>query len=212
MDQLWDQTGNLPEGGSGHRVPVWVVPRWHELRELVVMAEMTVTNPRVPTGKRLFYGGMVDATGWVLGRLFGPVTGRDEVPVTFLTAQFETAIADCVLRDEPLGWVSELCEPAGVKYWPPLADLTSDQVRGARMALRWLTGVDETPPLPVPLRNPDGALVTASQMYDSLLRREPQADAGRRLELRRQAAKSAEESYAVAKAIREHLDQRSRRG
>jgi hypothetical protein len=185
--------------------PTWVVPFPTEVADLIGLATLSISDPQAPTSTRLACGGMVSAAGWVVGMLFGPLTERHEHPVTLPLARAEYAIAATALHgdgDDP-DFPQRYCASLGVRYYP-VKPQEPDYVWGAWWTLRWLIGEVDQPPIPVPLRHPNGTLATAAQIYDALLRDEPAATPQRHTHLRRRAAELAQESADLALALRAH--------
>lgn len=184
--------------------PAWVVPYVHEVRELIGVASMSTVDPDCPTATRMACGGMASAAGWVRGQLFGPITERHD-PVTAHAIEAELAVAEVVVFDRDPNTARRYCASFGEPYLPPVSfGQDRDYAMGVVLTLRWLLGRDVQPPLVIPLRHPDGRLVTADELYRVLAADEPAATAQRQAELRQRADHLAGESVSIARALREH--------
>jgi hypothetical protein len=117
-------------------------------------------------------GGMAAAVAWVQGGRAGPVTDRDEKPVTRELAVAEMWAAVAVADGGTPPPLEVICEQFGVAYWAPLAvdRLWAD---GVWRALRWLTGTQAEPPMQVPVRHVDGSTPSAEELYGLALAAAP---------------------------------------
>jgi hypothetical protein len=144
---------------------------------------------------------MVAALGWVRGVLAGPVTGRDETPVTVSLARAESWAAAATRADWSSPPLRDVCETLGVRYWPPF-QVEPGYAWGVCATLRWLTGTDQASPLPIPVRTPTGAVASGEQVYAALVAQ----SAGRvglreRARLRREAGETAARSRYLAELV-----------
>jgi hypothetical protein len=64
--------------------------------------------------------------------------------------------------------LERICADLGVEHWPPLA--VEGWAEGVWLALRWLLGEEKADaPMTLPQRSPDGALLTADELYERTL-------------------------------------------
>lgn len=173
--------------------PTWATPPPSEIAD-----EMWLACAAHVDGDRPVFTGVMAATAWVRGGRSAPVTERGEQPVTRGLAEVEEWAA--LVAHEPSMRtnlpVDSIAADAGVSWREPLR-VDADYARGAWRALRWILGMpDARPPLPVPLRNPDGTLVTADQLYEQTIAANPHRDwePEQRLEARNWAAAEAARS------------------
>ena len=185
--------------------PAWVEPRRHEVADLIALASISTQDSSIPTATRYAYGAMLSASAWVSGLLFGPITHRDDAPVTLDVARAELFTAETLLYPERRAQLSAFCASTGVRSWTPV-ETQRDYVLGAWVTLRWLIGLEAAPPIPVPLRHEDGSLLTETEIYEGFLAGEPAPGAARRQAIRRTAATMAQESYNMARTIRIHSE------
>jgi hypothetical protein len=165
-----------------------IEPTWAAPPRLAIADEMWLAyRAHVDTGRPV-YDGVVAAAAWVRGGRPAPVTERDEQPVTLGLAEVELLAA--MVANEPSTRVNlpvdGIAADHGVSWREPVR-VDPDYAGGAWRALRWLTGVpDQRAPLPVPVRNPDGTLVTADQLCEQAIAANPHRDweAEQRVELR----------------------------
>jgi hypothetical protein len=69
--------------------------------------------------------------------------------------------------------LEQLCSDLGVEYWPPLP-VERGWAEGVWLALRWLLGKPGADaPLTLPQRGPDGAVLTADELYERELASAP---------------------------------------
>ena len=117
-----------------------------------------------------WHRGVALTAAWVRGYPGGrgPVTLRDEQPVTRPLANAERWAAVWVDTDGPRLSLRDDAERFGVAYWEPV--VTSRLwARGAEAVLRWLLAKPlerRRPPMPVPERNAEGAVATAEELYE----------------------------------------------
>jgi hypothetical protein len=187
---------------EGSRLPGWVVPGRFEVSDVSCLALRGVVENR----SRRACAGMVAALGWVHGVLSGPVTGRDESPVSWETATAELWAAASTRPDWPSPPLRQVCETLAVRCWPP-ASVDADFALGVCATLRWLTGADEQPPLPIPVRNAAGTPATQFEVYTELLAAREAAGGrvgpGEVVELVAEAARVAARSRDLAALVAE---------
>lgn len=103
---------------------------------------------------------------WSGGR--GPVTLRDEQPVTRALATAERWAAAWVDTDGPKFSLRDDAERIGVPFWEPVTE-SRLWARGAESVLAWLLAnplEQRRPPMPVPVRNTEGTVATAEELYE----------------------------------------------
>ncbi|MGH3770202.1 MAG: hypothetical protein ACRDRW_02185 [Pseudonocardiaceae bacterium] len=136
-------------------------------------------------------GGVLGAVEWVIGTGCGPITGRDERPVTWSLAVAELTAAAVVMRGS--GPLESECARLGVAYREPLFT-DRDHAVGVWRTLGWLCEPDRVggSPLPVPQRRPDGSVPSADELYAGAIAVNPGAyrEPGQRVELRGRAVKA----------------------
>jgi hypothetical protein len=107
------------------------------------------------------------------------------------------------MSDDARPNLEQICADLGVEYWPPLA-VERGWAEGVWLALRWLLGEQGADaPMTLPQRSPDGALLTADDLYERALARAPSQYDSReqRQALHAQVLQTARKSYAVADLI-----------
>lgn len=148
------------------RTPDWVVPPVSQIADEHWLSYAMLRNTRRP-----WAAGVACAIAWIRGGRVGPITERDEQPVTRALAEAESWAAEAV-RDPscppPLGLIY-----AQLKVVParPQSGHDVNYCVGVWLALRWVLGVPgQEAPLPVPRRHPDGTLYTGDDLYAEVLR------------------------------------------
>lgn len=149
--------------------PEWVVPSSREVDD----AHWLAYRGYVDHGSVAAEGACA-ALAWVRGGGNGPVTGRDEQPVTEALARAEMWAASAVERivsvPPPL---ERICGDLGVAYWPP-GEVDPGWATGVRVVLRWLYGAPgQKPPIEVPVRLADGTTPSADQLYEVAIKAMP---------------------------------------
>jgi hypothetical protein len=144
--------------------PGWVVPGPFAVRDLSCLALRRVVEKRCREAT-----GIVATLGWLHGRLPGPITARADSASSRDVALCELCAAESLLGDggPPRPFV-EVCRMLGVRFVAPI-DVDAGYARGVWRTLLWLFGSAVTPPLVVPLRHPDGALMGEVEVYVALL-------------------------------------------
>jgi len=126
-----------------------------------------------------WHRGVALTVGWLRGGPggAGPITLRNEQPVTRALANAERWAAVWVDTDGPKLSVRDDCERLGVAFWEPV--VTSRLLtRGAEAVLAWLLAnplEQRHPPMSVPERNAEGAVATAEELYQHELSTAPHA-------------------------------------
>ena len=148
-------------------VPTWTVP----------------TTPAVIDCHRLAHRAAETGGGWVARGRAAALDWALGVPgcVSPITQQATPPAGADVVREE---WI------AAADVLTPDEDLTA-WAGGAADALGWLTGIGD-PPVPLPLRRPDGSLPTADQLYAERVRHwwGPEQRAAARREASRDATRA----------------------
>jgi hypothetical protein len=113
---------------------------------------------------------MMATAAWVRGGRRAPVTERTAVPVTRAHAEAEMWATFVVAT--PSFPAASMCVERGLDYRPPVV---FDHVwaGGAAETLRWLLGMSDQPPMPLPQRRADGWLMSADELYEHALRARP---------------------------------------
>lgn len=174
------------------KIHAWVAPTPMEVIDLHWLAYQVHSK----TGSARC-AGISGALAWVCGGSTGPATGRTEKPVTKELAEAEmwatTALAN----------VEQLCSDLGVEYWSPLP-VERGWAEGVWLALRWLLGESGADaPLTLPQRGPDGAVLTADELYERELARAPSQyeSQEQRQALRAEMRRVARDCEATARLI-----------
>ena len=183
--------------------PRWVTPTACEVVDLHVLACLVHAAEQSATA-----AGMAAAVAWVGGGRRGPVTGRDEQPVSKALAQAEqwAAVAASSAADGlPPPPLESFCASLQVAYWPP-GQVSPQWAHGVRRALRWLTGAQEEPPLPVPMRSSDGHVLRAEELFAQAAAEQaaywiPEDRAVARLQAERDAERSRQLAALIADAV-----------
>lgn len=150
------------------RTPRWVKPTADEVDDFHWLGYRVHTE----AGPE-WVSGAVTAAAWVRGGRTAPVTERDEQPVTAALAEAElwAAVAAGPAGDGlPL---TSIYTRLGVTPWPT-QPVSRQWAEGAWRALRWLLGLQgQGPPLPLPVRNPDGTTPTRDELYAAQMALQP---------------------------------------
>jgi hypothetical protein len=178
-------------------IPTWVVPAPTEIIDLHWLAYRVHSD----TGSARC-AGINGALAWVGGGPAGPITGRTEKPVTEALARAEMWAAMDISNGATPG-LEQVCAELGVEYRPPLP-VERGWAEGVWLALRWLLGENEADaPLTLPRRSPDGAVLTAKELYERELACAPSRYESReqRQALHAEIQQIARKSHAVADLI-----------
>lgn len=182
------------------RTPEWVTPPAREVEDLHWLSHRAYEETQ-----RVWTGGVTAALSWVRGIRRGPITTRDERPVTDRLARAEMWAADaCLDPNLPLG---KIYRDLDVAPWPPI-ELDRDYAGGVRAVLLWLVedpAVGILPPLPVPVRLADGTTPTADNLVEAALNAAPYLYVlpEQRQALRRQSSSDAARYRQIAEIIDE---------
>lgn len=149
--------------------PEWVVPSPREVDDAYWLAHQEHADRHSAAA-----GGVGAALAWVRGGRVGPVTGRDEQPVTEALARAEMWAATAAERPgrtpPPL---ERTCADLGVAFWSPGA-VDNRWATGARATLRWLLGAPgQQAPAELPVRRSDGSTPTAAELYEAVVATTP---------------------------------------
>jgi hypothetical protein len=196
-------------------LPVWVVPTHREVVDLYWVAHGWLRD----TGS-LWASGIIAALLWAEGGVrFGPVTGRDEQPVTSEVAVAEWFSAVAAV-DGPGGGagdgVEALCAGLGVRFWAPDPVVPRRYAEGVYQTLEWLISVSPSarpvppkcsaPPLPIPERRADGSTPSADELLTRAFLAYPVLSClseSQDLSLRQRVAAEAQEHRRLAELIAE---------
>lgn len=157
------------EGMGGWASTTWAArPR----AAIVELMWLGLRDYRFETGS-LWSAGVAAAAGWAVGQRAGPVTDRQDVPLTRELVTAELWAANLAIDQAPDGPRVRGGRPValaavvklGVEWREPLP-VRFVYADGVWRALRWLLGVEgQDAPFEVPLRRPDGSLVSADDLY-----------------------------------------------
>lgn len=184
--------------------PTWVTPDASQIADLHWLAYGMLTRTRLP-----WAAGVACSVAWIRGGRVGPVTERDEQPVTRAIADAERWAAEAARVPASPPPLDLIYAQLKVAPWAPLPDQDPDYAVGCWCALRWVLGVPgQDPPLAVPRRHPDGRLYTAAELYAEVIRADdgrlsPEQRAAKRLQAERDAAKYRYYSDQIAQVQRD---------
>ncbi len=153
--------------GSGPVRPGWVsVENAFALDDLMALAFGLLAEGEGTDWHR----GVALTAAWVRGYpgAAGPVTLRDEQPVSRELAAAERWAAAWVDSDGPRFSLRDDAERIGVAFWEPVTG-SRLWARGAEAVLAWLLANPlerRPPPMPVPVRTAEGAVATARELYE----------------------------------------------
>jgi hypothetical protein len=178
--------------------PGWVIPSAQEVDDLRWIAYRVAAD-----GGSVRAAGVGGALAWIRGDRTGPITARDEQPVTCAIAQAEmwAAIAmEDTKTPPPLELISARL---GVAHWSPQPVETA-WADGVGLALGWVTGEDGCgPPMHLPVRNVHGRVCTADELYAAAVATGPHwyAHPEQQIELRSKCESIARRSAGLAALI-----------
>ncbi|WP_433503214.1 hypothetical protein ACQP04_26125 [Pseudonocardia halophobica] len=147
--------------------PPWAVPSRAQIADLHWLAYADATE----SGSRTA-AGVVAAVAWARGGQQAPVSGRTEQPVSRALAEMELWAARTVMSPNSPVPIDALRDELGVTYCPP-RQLDPHRAAGASAALNWLLGKATSPPLPLPVRRPDGRPIEAQELVDAAMAAAP---------------------------------------
>jgi hypothetical protein len=143
--------------------PGWVKPPPWEVEDLHWLAYRRYADSDSSRA-----AGICVTLAWVRGGRAGPVTGRDERPVTVVVAAAEMWAAVAVSEDGPPPPLRAICADLDVVFWEPTVS-NRGFAEGARGVLEWLLGTPgvngRVPPMLVPKRLPDGSVPSVKELY-----------------------------------------------
>ncbi len=145
--------------------PSWAAPEIAQVADLMWLAYGSWAR----SGSQRSAAVMATAA-WVRGGRPAPVTERTDAPVTRAHAEAELwATFEVTTPPFP---AESMCAARGVDYRPPVV---FDHVWavGAAATLRWLLGMSDPSPMPLPQRRSDGSVVSAEELYERALRARP---------------------------------------
>lgn len=150
---------------------MWVVPPARQVNDLHWLAYRLFTD-QGQSGA----GGIAATLGWIHGDRVGPITERDEQPVTRALVHAEIWAAfrvDDEFTDDPEPSLRSTCERWGVVYWPVVAT-DPRWANGVWRTLHWLVEtVKVKPPVTLPVRNPDGTVPTVDELVKAEMAASP---------------------------------------
>ncbi|HEX5145343.1 MAG TPA: hypothetical protein VFW21_15875 [Mycobacterium sp.] len=153
------------------RTPDWVTPPASHIADEHWLAYAMLVRDRLP-----WAAGVACSIAWIRGGRVGPITERDEQPVTRAVADAERWAAEAARVPANPPPMDVIYAQLKVTPWAPLPNQDPNYAVGCWRALRWVLGVPgQDPPIPVPRRRPDGSLYTAEELYAEVIR----ADDGR---------------------------------
>src|SRR3954465_12533369 len=120
---------------QGMETPMWVVPPARQVNDLHWLAYRLFTDQGQSEA-----GGIAATLGWIHGDRVGPITERDEQPVTRALAHVEIWAAfrvDDEFTDDPEPSLRSTCDRWGVVYWPVVAT-DPRWANGVWRTLHWL--------------------------------------------------------------------------
>lgn len=175
------------------RFPAWVVRGHRAAGDAWRIAYVVATGHPVDgrrTDDQVRAGGVASAINWVTGGEPAPITHRAGVDVDL--ARSEWLIAGAVETGGPLPPV------------PGVVQLAVDDPRwaaGVGAALGWLLGYHDRPPVAIPRRRPDGRVLTADELYRTMVAARPRA--AWTPEQRAAARRRAEQAAAASRSLAE---------
>ena len=145
--------------------PTWAAPEIAQVVDLMWLAYGSWAR----SGSQRSAAVMATAA-WVRGGRPAPVTERTDAPV--MRAHAEAELWATFVVATPSFPAASMCVERGLDYRPPVV---FDHVWavGAAATLRWLLGMSESSPMPLPQRRADGSLVSADELYEGALRARP---------------------------------------
>lgn len=147
------------------RTPDWVTLDASQISDLHWLAYAMLVQTRLP-----WAAGVGAAISWIRGGRNGPITERDEQPVTRAIADAERWAAEAARDPDhapPLGAIYAQLE---VAPRPPLPGQDPNYAVGVWRALRWVLRVPgQDPPLDIPRRHPDGRVFVAADIYTDMV-------------------------------------------
>jgi hypothetical protein len=151
--------------------PHWAAPATAEIADLMWLAY----GSWVASGSQ-WAAGIMSTAAWVRGGRAAPVTSRPDAPVTRALAEAEFWTSLAVLDERsgsPAFPADAVCARLGVTYAAP-QPVDVLWARGTVGTLRWLLGKPGSdgradPPIPVPVRRPDGSIPTERELYERAL-------------------------------------------
>ena len=186
-------------------LPSWLVPPESAFRDMIALALYSMREG----WEEEYCTGLVAAAGWVQGQFPAPVTsdmsgtGPDPDVCNVRAVEAESWAAGAA--GDPDGGLdmTEVCRVLDVPLRIPLR-VPTNFAAGVFAGLRWMLGVDQDPPLPLPWRGPDGMPADASYIYAQLLAAAEPVGESARAALRAEAARLAKESWKLAKRAGQH--------
>lgn len=143
------------------RTPDWVTPPASQIADEHWLAYAMLATNRLP-----WAAGVACSIAWIRGGRVGPITERDEQPVTRAIADAERWAAEAARVPANPPPMDVIYAQLKVAPWAPLPDQDPNYAVGCWRSLRWVLGVPgQDPPLAVPRRHPDGRVYVAEDIY-----------------------------------------------
>ena len=183
-------------------LPSWLVPPGFAFRDMIALALYSMREG----WEAEYCTGLVAAAGWVQGQYPAPVTsdmsGNGPDPNVWNVRVVEAESWAAGAAGDPDGGLdmTEVCRVLDVPLRVPLR-VPTNFAAGVYAGLRWMLGMDQAPPLPLPWRGPDGMPASASYIYAQLLAAAGPVDEPARAALRAEAARLAKESWQLARRV-----------
>lgn len=141
--------------------------------------------------------GICAALSWIRGGRPGPMTDRDERPVTAALAQAERYAAMYTAEGDRSLPLRSACIKLDVAYWQPI-EYERGWCIGVETTLGWLLKLSK-PSIELPTRNADGTVPTFRELYEQ--RCQPWLDPVARNTLRENIEREIERSHRLIALI-----------
>lgn len=188
-------------------LPSWVVRDGFAVRDLTFLALNAMAEGRAEE----MAAGLVAAAGWVQGVLPAPVTGEPSAtgsdPDVWDVRAVEAESWAAGLAGDPHGGLDmdEVCRVLNVPSRIPRRS-GPNFAAGVFTGLRWMLGMDDVAPMPLPWRTLDGQPARAPYIYARLLAEAAPLDEVGQARLRAEATRLAVESRRLAVVVAQQLE------
>lgn len=178
-------------------VPRWVTRPAQKLSDVHWLAARTL----VDTGSERALA-VQHTLAWITGLVPAPVTDRAAGTVTREDADLELRAASALLGEPDGQPHTRVAEELGIPAWTP-PEAPPAWTTGVYDTLLWLCSAEWPPPLEVPVRDEDGQVVSAEDLFDQAVAAEPARYAlpRDRTMLRLSTARQAARSHQLAELI-----------